>query len=63
MKYKCIKKFAVCRYDEDGNEIDGFMEIEEGSIWEEEKINIIGGEVHLVNTEKLQWLEISKYTL
>ena len=62
MKYKCIKEFAVNRYDEDGARIDDSMKIEEGSVWEssEKPDRIIGGEVFLINREKQQWLEIPK---
>ena len=64
MKFKCIKGFKVAKYDEDGRLTEGTIEIEEGSVWEvKENANIIGGEVHLRNPEKLQWLEISKERL
>lgn len=63
-KYKCISAFRIERFDEDGNSTDEFMEIEEGSVWEiDDKANVIGGEVHIKNQEKLEWLEVSKNTL
>ena len=63
-KYKCVSGLYIERFDEDGNSTDEFMKIEAGSVWEvDDKANIIGGEVHIKNPEKLEWLEVSKNTL
>ena len=63
-KHVCIQAFQIGKYDEDGHSTGECMEIEEGSIWEVcEKAGILGGEVHIKNPEKRQWLELPKKTM
>lgn len=64
MKYKCKEDFVVFKYDEDGRDTGDTMVIEAGSLWEvDPKANILGGEVHIKNSEKQEWLELSKAAL
>ena len=64
MKYRCVIPFAVDKYDESGFNTNGCFEIECGSIWEcDDETNVIGGEVHLDNTETMEWLEIPEKDL
>ena len=55
VKYRCIRGFDL------ENENGERLVIEEGSLWEiDRKSNILGGEVHIKNPEKRQWLELTK---
>lgn len=61
-KYKCKKSFSVESYDADGFLIPNNEKvIEEGEIFEldESGGTLIGGEVHLDNSDG-SWIEISK---
>lgn len=60
MKYKCIKSFAVGKYDADGGYEGGYIDIEEGSTWEESDKNITGAAVHLIWRDGWTWIEISR---
>lgn len=63
-KHVCTQSFQIGKYDEDGHSTGECMEIEEGSIWEVcEKAGILGGEVHIKNPDKRQWLELPKNTM
>lgn len=58
-KYKCIKDMVVDIVDGDGFETGDWNIVSVGSIWElNNDINYIGGENHL-ESEGLDWIEIS----
>lgn len=69
-KYRCIKQFALDRYDDDGFFVPGApMIVEEGSIFEEWSDNpwdylIVAAPpaVHLENSDGI-WIEIHPDTL
>lgn len=69
-RYRCIKEFLCDAYDEDGFYMEGKSGyIEPGSIWQEGKDMIAGGEdnVHLdredVPKNVLEWCEPTKEML
>lgn len=58
-KYKCIKDMVVDIVDGDGFETGDWNIVSAGSIWElNNDIDYIGGENHL-ESEELNWIEIS----
>lgn len=64
MKYRCVNSFTVDKYTDNGFNTEGFVEISRDSIWERDnETNIIGADVHLDNTETMDWLEISEEEL
>lgn len=64
--YRCIKGFSIEKCDDDGFTLENeYMVVEECSIWhipDEDNYRFIGGEIRL-ESDDLEWLEISKDTL
>lgn len=66
MRYKCVSALEIENYDEHGFCTGDFAVVPEESIWYEDDINIIGGEVHLEcesGCEDLGWIEITRADL
>ncbi len=67
MKYKCKKSFSIPKSDDDGFLTDETVNIEPGSMWEEDEsgFRMLGDVDHirLENTENFSWLEIDRETL
>ncbi len=66
MRYKCINAMEIEKYDENGFPTGNFGVITEGSIWYEDDVNMIGGEVHLEcesGCEDVGWIEITQKDL
>ena len=65
MRYKCVSEFDVEEYVDDFH-TGNFFSITEGSIWCENDVNLIGGEVHLEcesGCEGVGWIEITRADL
>lgn len=66
MRYRCVNALEIEQYDSDGCRTGGFGVVTEGSIWYEDDVNMIGGEVHLEcesGCDDAGWIEISKADL
>lgn len=61
--YRCIKKFYLQTYDNNGFAV-GIKTVEEGTIWDipNDDYRFIGGEIRLENND-LGWVEITAETL
>lgn len=66
MRHKCVTAFEIEKYDDDGFFTGDFAVVPEESIWCEDDVNLIGGEVHLQcegGTDDVGWIEITRATL
>lgn len=66
MRYKCVNALEIEQYDADCYQTGDFCVVPEGSIWFEDDVNLIGGEVHLEcesGCDDVGWIEITRATL
>lgn len=66
MRYKCVNALEIEQYDEGCCRTGNFCVVTEGSIWCEDDVNIIGGEVHLEcesGCDDVWWIEIPRADL
>ena len=63
MRYKCKNAMEIEKYDEHCFPTGNYDVVTEGSVWYENDVNMIGGEVHLEcesGGENVGWIEITK---
>lgn len=66
MRYKCIKDMEIELYGTDCCRTGSFGMVTEGSVWYEDDVDMIGGEVHLEcesGCEDTGWIEITRADL
>lgn len=66
MRYKCISAMEIEKYDGNCSPTGSFGVITEGSVWYEDDVDMIGGEVHLEcesGCEDAGWIEITRADL